>query len=95
MIIEKKPKYLQNLLSILKYIATDKPSASLNFEKVLEQKFNDLLLFPLQYKASFYIKNEAYRDMVHEGYTIIYKVETDKILVLDIFKWQNTQSHKQ
>lgn len=89
MIVEKKPKYLKNLFSILKYIASDKPSASLNFEKVLEQKLNDLLLFPLQCKASFYIKNEAYRDMVYEGYTIIYKIETDKILILDIFKWQN------
>lgn len=89
MIVEKKPKYLKNLFSILKYIASDKPSASLNFEKVLEQKLSDLLLFPLQYKASFYIKNEVYRDMVYEGYTIIYKVETDKILILDIFKWQN------
>lgn len=95
MIIEKKPKYLQSLFSILKYIANDKPSASLNFEKTLEQKLNDLLLFPLQYKASLYIKNEAYRDMVYEGYTIIYKIETNKILILDIFKWQNMQSHKQ
>lgn len=89
MIIEKKPTYLRNLFSILKYIASDKPSASFNFEKALEQKLNDLLLFPLQYKSSLYIENEAYRDMVHEGYTIIYKIETNKILILDIFKWQN------
>jgi len=27
--------------------------------------------------------------MIYEGYTIIYKVESDKILILDIFKWQN------
>lgn len=89
MIIEKKPHYLSSLLSILKYIASDKPSAALNFEKALEKKLNNLLLFPLQYKASSYIPNEMYRDMVYEGYTIIYKVESDKIMILDIFKWQN------
>ena len=32
MIIEKKPTYLKNLFSILKYIASDKPSASLRFQ---------------------------------------------------------------
>ena len=89
MIIEKKPKYLLHLLSILKYIATDKPSAAQKFEKALEQKLADLTLFPLQYKASSYIPNEAYRDMVFEGYTLIYKVEPTKIIILDIFKWQN------
>ncbi len=89
MIIEKKPKYLLHLFSILKYIATDKPSAATKFEKALEQKLSDLILFPLQYKASFYISNENYRDMVFEGYTVIYKVETDKIIILDIFKWQD------
>ncbi|MDD3324509.1 MAG: type II toxin-antitoxin system RelE/ParE family toxin [Sulfurospirillaceae bacterium] len=89
MIIEKKPTYLKNLFSILKYIASDKPSASSRFEKELEQKLEDLRLFPLQYKASFYFKNDAYRDMIFDGYTVIYKVQTDKILILDIFKWQN------
>ena len=89
MIIEKKPKYLLHLLSILKYIATDKPSAAQKFVKELEQKLSNLILFPLQYKASFYIPSENYRDMVFEGYTIIYKVKTDKIIIIDIFKWQN------
>jgi len=32
---------------------------------------------------------KEYRDLIYEGYTVIYKVETDKILILDIFKWQN------
>lgn len=35
------------------------------------------------------MQDRAYRDMIYQGYTIIYKVEKEKILILEIFKWQN------
>ncbi len=54
MTIEKKPLYMEQLFSILRFIHKDK----------------------------------AYRDLIHQGYTVIYKVEEEKILILEIFKWQ-------
>ncbi len=87
MIIIKDTKYSLQLLSILKYIAKDKLSSAKKFEKELKQKFVNLLDFPYQYRQSLYFEDESYRDLVYQGYTIIYKVEEERVLILEIFKW--------
>jgi len=87
--IEKKPKFLKELFSILKLIKKDKVSASIQFEKQLNRKIKNLIDFPYQYRASFYFEDKAYRDLIHQGYTIVYKVEQEYIIILEIFKWQN------
>jgi plasmid stabilization system protein ParE len=89
MIIIRGIRFDIQLFSILRYIAKDKKSAAIDFESELNHKIKDLLHFPLKYRASFYIEDEAYRDLIYKGYTIIYKVEKEKILMLEIFKWQN------
>lgn len=89
MTIEKKPRFLRKLVSILKLIREDKVSASVQFEKQLNKKIKNLIDFPYQYRASHYFDNKAYRDLIHQGYTVIYKVEKERIIILEIFKWQN------
>ncbi|HIP45264.1 MAG TPA: type II toxin-antitoxin system RelE/ParE family toxin [Sulfurospirillum arcachonense] len=81
--------YKKQLLSILRYIANDKISASIKFEKELDIKIRNLVDFPYKFHASYYFEEKAYRDMTFEGYTIIYKVKGEYILILEIFKWQN------
>ncbi|MCX6052727.1 MAG: type II toxin-antitoxin system RelE/ParE family toxin [Campylobacterales bacterium] len=88
MIIEKKPKFIYGLMSILKFIKKDKISASKKFENELEKKIKNLVNFPNKFKQSTYFEDKAYRDLIHDGYTIIYKVEEEKITILEIFKWQ-------
>ena len=89
MIIEKKRKFTQNLKIILRYIAKDKPSASVKFKKELDVNIKRLANNPYIYRKSYYFDDENYRELIHKGYTIIYKIEVDRILVLEIFKWQN------
>ncbi len=89
MIIEKKPKYIFGLLKILKYIAKDKKSSAEKFEKELNKMLMLLKDNPQMYRKSYYFDDERYRDFIYSGYTIIYKVEEEKILILEIFKWQN------
>ena len=89
MTIEKKPRFLRELVSILRLIRQDKVSASVQFEKQLNKKIKNLLDFPYQYRASYYFDDKVYRDLIHQGYTVIYKVEEERIIILEIFKWQN------
>lgn len=85
-----KGSYFQTqLISILRYIAKDKKSAALKFEKELSEKFKALKNNPKMYRKSNYFENNAYRDLTHYGYTIIYKIEEFRILILEIFKWQD------
>ena len=89
MTIEKKPKFLKELFSILRLIKRDKLSASIQFEKQLNRKINNLVDFPYQYRASYYFEDKSYRDLIYQGYTVIYKVEDERIIILEIFKWQD------
>ena len=76
------------LKDIVTYIAEDKVSASELFKKELKKKFELVIENPKMYRASVYHKSENYRDLVFMGYTAIYKIEDDRIKVLDIFKWK-------
>lgn len=89
--IEKKPKFSKSFANILFYISKDKKSAAIKFEQGLNKKILNLVSHPKKYRKSYYFEDESYRDLIYSGYTIIYKIDTlkDKILILEIFKWQN------
>jgi len=40
-------------------------------------------------QKSLYAKDNNVRDLIHEGYTIVYEVKQNSIHILDVFKWQN------
>lgn len=84
-----EPLFLNQLNDILSFIALDKKSASQNFKRELKKKINLLSLTPFMCRKSNYFDDIAYRDLVYSGYTVIYKVEVEKILILEIFKWQS------
>jgi plasmid stabilization system protein ParE len=85
--IEKKPKFVFALSRIVSYIATDKPSAAKKFENKLNSKIKQIPNFPYKYRTSIYFQDDRYRDLVYKGYTIIYKIQQETIIILDIFKW--------
>jgi len=88
-----KKTFEKELLHIVNYIAQDKINASINFANEVEKLIFLIPNNPLKYKPSIYFKNENVRDMIHKGYTIIYKVSFVKntIEVLKIFN-QNKPS---
>ncbi|MFA5233778.1 MAG: type II toxin-antitoxin system RelE/ParE family toxin [Sulfurimonas sp.] len=72
---------------ILKYIATDKPSASLKFKDELKLKIREIHANPYKYKQSLYFDDKNIRDMTYKGYTVIYEInfEKDFVEILKIF----------
>ena len=87
--VVKDKEFSVKLFNILKFIAKDKKSATIKFEMELERKIESITTFPYKYRKSVYFDDEAYRDLIHMGYTIIYKVQDDTIVILEIFKWQS------
>jgi len=84
--IIKDREFLKKIEFIYEY-KKDKPVAAKNFVSTLNSKIKNLKTFPKMYRKSIYFDDENYRDLIHEGYTVIYKIENDKIIMLDIFKW--------
>ncbi len=75
----------QNLSHIKSYIAQDNITASHCFIDELKIKIEALQDFPYQCQQSKYSNDSQVRDMVFTGYTIIYRINTNNITVLQIF----------
>ena len=89
MMIIRDTFFSKQLYNVLKMIAGDKVSAARLFEKELNKKIKNLIDFPYRCRASYYFDDKAYRDLIYKGYTLIYKVEKERIIILEIFKWQD------
>jgi plasmid stabilization system protein ParE len=84
-------KFLNNFNHILDFIAQDKKSASIKFKSQIKKKIGFLPQAPYIHRKSFYFQDDTYRDLIYKGYTIIYKIQTDTIIILDIFKWTDVK----
>jgi len=82
-IIESKI-FKQKLREITLNIKKDKLSAAVKFAKDLKKEIHTLLDMPYKYRKSLYHDDTNIRDMIFRGYTIIYKIDKD-IIILEIF----------
>ena len=89
MIIKFEDLFLEQFNTILTHISHDKKSAAYDFKRSVQRKIALLKEHPLMCRKSYYFEDKAYRDLIHHGYTVIYKVEKECIIILEIFKWQN------
>lgn len=77
--------YKIQLRKITLNIKKDKKTAAVKFAKDLKKQINGILNMPYKYKKSYYHEDENIRDMVFKGYTIIYKIYENHILIVEIF----------
>jgi len=85
--IKRTKEYQSELRTILKYIAKDKPSASMNFKQELNKQISDIPSFLYKHRKSIYFNNENIRDMIFKRYTLNYEInlESNTIFILSIF----------
>jgi len=89
MIIKFDDLFLEQFNTILTHIAQDKKLAAHHFKSNIQKKITLLKENPYMCRKSNYFENKSYRDLIYQGYTIIYKVDKNSISILEIFKWQN------
>jgi len=79
------------LETIIFYIAKDSKQNAKKMKNIFQKKINNLSYMPYKFRQSYYYDNENIRDLIINGYTIPYQIdeENNKILVLDIFKWED------
>jgi len=83
--------FVKSLQSYIKYISYDSIKRAIKFEKDLNKKINSLTTHPYKFRKSYHYDHDRIRDLIFKGYTIPYLIDekNDKIVILDIFKWQN------
>ncbi len=83
--IIESDKYKQQLRIIALNIKKDKPSASIKFVKDLKNTIKNIPNMPYKYRKSYYFNSESIRDMVFNGYTIVYEIFDNIIEIQMIF----------
>ena len=80
-------KFALKLSEIWHYIALDSPHQADVFKSELKKHIENIPNFPYKFRKSRWFDNEDTRDLIFKGYTIPYYIQKDKIIILDIFKW--------
>ncbi len=90
------PAFSKALKQLLKYIASDKPTASINFKNELKKKIKKPPDNPHMCPLSYYFEEENVRDMTFKKYTIIYEIKPDAevIEILNILTETNLREDK-
>jgi plasmid stabilization system protein ParE len=81
-------QFKEQLKAILDFISRDNPHAARSFRNNLKGRLEQLQDYPYTYRKSIYFDDNSICDLIFLGYTVIYRVTTDEIRVLDMFKWQ-------
>jgi len=85
--IKRTNLFKKNFRNIVLYIAKDKKIAAKYFKDNLNNSIENLINSPYKFRQSDYYNDENIRDMVFNGYTIIYKIDKieNLITILEIF----------
>ena len=85
--ISRKDDYKSELQEILRFIASDKITASKKFKQELDKQISNIPNFPYKHRKSIYFEDDTIRDMIFKGYTINYEIDLDKntIFIFSIF----------
>lgn len=78
-------QFQNELKNILEFISKDSIKEAINFKNKLKNKIDNLLDMPFMYRKSYYFEDENIREMVFNGYVIVYRVSQD-LELLGIYK---------
>lgn len=82
-----EPEALTDLLNIKTYITEqDSKNKANNFISELKQRIKSLETMPERCRKSLYTKNENTHDLIHKGYTIVYKIIEETVYILTVFR---------
>jgi len=93
LIIEKSPRFKDELEVIIDFIAKDSVNRALAFYDELLVKINEIPQNPYIHRKRLALNDENVRELIFKGYTIPFEIDTvnNKIIILGIFNqnlWQ-------
>ena len=75
----------------MRFISLDSKKRALALRNQIDKQIASLADMPYKCRKSIYFDDEQIRDLIYKGYTIVYKVDEDKnlIVIVAIKKHQN------
>ena len=85
-----KDSFLNRLENQIDYISLDSPARARKFKNDLLQRIKGIPENPYRFRKSIYFNEDKIRDLIFKGYTIVFRITTDKIEVFGFVKYQNS-----
>jgi plasmid stabilization system protein ParE len=83
-----KKTFIVRIESQIEYISLDSPIRARKFKSDLLGRIKEIPTNPYRYRKSIYFEDESIRDLIFEGYTIVFRITKDNIEVFGIVKYQ-------
>jgi toxin ParE1/3/4 len=80
--VDWSPRALEQAEAAFDYIAADRPHAAADWLSGLFERVDLLLEFPLQGRHVPEADRAEVRELIYEGYRIVYRVDVDRMIVL-------------
>ena len=81
-----EPEAVQDLIDIKTHISKDSLNRANSFISELKDKIKTLQQMPQRCRESLYTLDKDTHDLIHKGYTIVYKIINDNVHILTIFR---------
>ena len=86
-----EPQAQEDLNSIFDFIEQNgSKNLAKRFVNKLYKKIKELNYMPYRCRKSIYINEESVRDLIVQGYTIVYKVQEKSVHILTVFRQKET-----
>lgn len=86
MVIHYSSKFIQQLESIVSYIAKDSQVRADEFSTTLKHKIESIPSMPYRFRQNQTLQDKHIRDLIHKGYVIVFAIRQEHIEILAIFK---------
>jgi plasmid stabilization system protein ParE len=78
------PRAYERVVEIGEFIALDRPNAAADWIQGILKTAEQLEIFPLSGRHLPELERVDYRELLHEGYRLIYRVDVDYVIMLTV-----------
>ena len=74
----------------IQYIAKDKPHAAKRFRKKILERIKEIPRHSFSYRKSIFFDDEEIRDLIVDGYIIVFRIKEDLIEIFGFNKYEES-----
>lgn len=83
-----KESFVKRLENQIEYISLDSPQRARKFKNDVLKRIAEIPQNPYKYRKSIYFENHGIRDLIFKGYTIVFRINGNRIEVFGFVKHQ-------
>ena len=83
-----KSTFISRLENQIEYISLDSPKRARKFKSELLNRIKEIPSSPYRFRKSVYFEDDFIRDMIYKGYTVVFRINGDRIEVFGFINYQ-------